>query len=73
MDWTQSPISPGGGGADETQECAVTTAGGLVTKIERIDKATHQRTELSREEEEYAGLITSVGYAAYYAGIRDTR
>jgi hypothetical protein len=52
----------------QTEEWVVTTTDGLVTKIERIDRWTNVRRELSADE--YAGLAATY-YAVYYAGIRD--
>lgn len=46
----------------------MTMADGLVTKIERVDKTTQKRTEISADE--YAGITASY-YAIYYMGIRD--
>jgi hypothetical protein len=58
IDSTQSQI----------EEMVLTMTNGLVTKIERLDKITHKRKELSAEE--YVGVAVSY-YAMYYTGIRD--
>ena len=58
-----------GSNAGQTEESVVTTNNLLITKIEKIDRATQGRTELSRKE--YAWLVAAMGLAAYYAGIRD--
>src|SRR5262245_48495289 len=58
-----------GSNAGQTEESVITTNDLLIIKIEKIDRATQGRTELSREE--YAGLVSAMGLAAYYAGIRD--
>jgi hypothetical protein len=52
MNWPPPPISPD---ADATQEWVVTSSGGLITKIEAIDRATQQRTDVSV----YSGLSGS--------------
>jgi hypothetical protein len=63
------PVS-GNGGAVQSQEeeWVVTMTSGLVSKIERLDKITHTRKELSADE--YAAIAASY-YTMYYAGIRD--
>src|SRR5262249_60161069 len=55
--------------AGQMEESVVTTSDGLITRVQKIDKATQQRTELSREE--YAGLVATTALTAYHAGIRD--
>jgi hypothetical protein len=52
----------------QKEELVLTMSQGLVTKIERLDKITHTRKELSAEE--YAWFTASY-YAMYYSGIRD--
>jgi hypothetical protein len=64
-----SGLSASNGGAGQTEEWVYTTNNLLITKIEKVDRATQGRTELSREE--YAGLVATMGLAAYHAGIRD--
>jgi hypothetical protein len=66
MSW-QGPGN-GSGAAALTEEWMVSLTDGLVTKIERINKETNAREELSADE--YA-LIAASYYAAYYAGVRD--
>ena len=52
------------------QEWIVTTTGGLITKVERVESESKKRRELTREE--YAGLVALASmYTAYYSGIRD--
>jgi hypothetical protein len=60
-----------GSGTDtQPQEWVVTMANGVVTRIERIDRVSHRRIELSMEE--YTELLAVANpYTAYYAGIRD--
>jgi hypothetical protein len=52
----------------EVEELVLTMSNGFVTKIERLDKITHKRKELSADE--YAAVAVS-SYAMYYTGIRD--
>lgn len=52
----------------QKEELVLTMTNGFVTKIERLDKITHMRKELSADE--YAGFAASY-YAMYYTGIRD--
>jgi hypothetical protein len=55
MNSSPSPVLPGASSLDATEEWVVTTNGGLITKIEAIDRATQQRTDASA----YAGLSPS--------------
>ena len=55
MNGSPPPVSPGTGGLDTTKEWVVTTSGGLITKIEAIDRATQQRTDVSA----HAGVSAS--------------
>jgi len=55
MNGSPPPVSPGTGGLDTTKEWVVTTSGGLITKIEAIDGASQQRTDVSA----HAGLSAS--------------
>lgn len=52
----------------QQEELVITMTNGVVTKIERLDKLTHERRELSADE--YAGIAASY-YAMYYTGIHD--
>jgi hypothetical protein len=52
----------------QQEELVLTITNSVVTKIERLDKLTHERRELSADE--YAGIAASY-YAMYYTGIRD--
>lgn len=64
-------VGPGNGSAaDKSQdgELALTVTNGEVTKIERLDKTTQTRTEISADE--YSGIAAGY-YAIYYIGIRD--
>lgn len=62
--------SPGNGNSSQSQseEWVFTLTNGLVTRIERVDRATQARSELTADE--YAALLGTY-YTAYYAGIRD--
>jgi hypothetical protein len=55
MNSSSPPVSSGIGSLDATEEWVVTTKGGLITKIEAIDRATQLRTDISA----YAGLSPS--------------
>src|SRR5262249_52821672 len=53
MNGPPPPVSPGTDGLDTTEEWVVTTSDGIITKIEAIDRATQQRTDVSA----HAGLL----------------
>jgi hypothetical protein len=58
----------GNGSQSQSEEWVFTLTNGLVTRIERLDRATQARSELSADE--YAAVAGSY-YIAYFAGIRD--
>jgi hypothetical protein len=53
------PISPHAASLDQVEEWLITTNGGVITKIESIDRATQQRTDVSV----HAGLSSGSGDA----------
>jgi hypothetical protein len=62
--------SNGPSSESSVQEWIVTTTGSLITKVERLDRQSNERRELTREE--YAGLVAfASAYTAYFSGIRD--
>jgi hypothetical protein len=61
-----APILESTGSPNE--ELVLTMSNGLITKIERLDKSTALRKELSADE--YAAFASTY-YAMYYTGMRD--
>ena len=65
MNRATPPVSLGTGGLDTTEEWVVTTSRGLVTKIEAIDRATQQRTDVGEKahEAEHIGRVAGAAGA----------